>query len=191
MLTPDQIDRVVTGREDDPFATLGVHPASKGFTACVMLPDATGVTALTLEGKAVGQLACIHPDGLFFGKVSVKKRQPLRYIAHYSDSSDYALVDPYGYGPVLGPMDDHYFAEGSHGRLFDKMGAHVIEHEGMAGTHFAVWAPNARRVSVVGDFNRWDGRRGLMRHRADAGGIDGLCRFEVEDARYAAHERRL
>ena len=169
MLTPDQIDRVVTGREDDPFATLGVHPASKGFTACVMLPDATGVTALTLEGKAVGQLACIHPDGLFFGNVSVKKRQPLRYIAHYSDSSDYALVDPYGYGPVLGPMDDHYFAEGSHGRLFDKMGAHVIHHEGMDGTHFAVWAPNALRVSVVGDFNRWDGRRGLMRRRTDAG----------------------
>ena len=110
MLTPDQIDRVVTGREDDPFATLGVHPASKGFTACVMLPDATGVTALTLEGKAVGQLACIHPDGLFFGKVSVKKRQPLRYIAHYSDSSDYALVDPYGYAARLRPRAASWIA---------------------------------------------------------------------------------
>src|SRR3546814_11674688 len=66
-------------------------------------------------------------------------------------------------------MDDHYFAEGSHARLFDKMGAHIITHEGVAGTHFAVWAPNATRVSVVGDFNRWDGRRAPMRRRQDAG----------------------
>ena len=169
MLTPEQIDRVVEGREDDPFATLGVHPAAKGFTACVMLPEALSVSAHTLAGKPVGELDRIHSDGLFCGKVTVRKRQPLRYIARYPDGSDYALVDPYGYGPVLGPMDDHYFAEGSHGRLFDKMGAHVIDHEGMTGTHFAVWAPNARRVSVVGDFNRWDGRRGLMRRRGDAG----------------------
>ena len=169
MLTPEQIDRVVEGREDDPFATLGVHPAAKGFTACVMLPEALSVSAHTLAGKPVGELDRVHSDGLFCGKVTVRKRQPLRYIARYPDGSDYALVDPYGYGPVLGPMDDHYFAEGSHERLFDKMGAHVIEHEGMTGTHFAVWAPNARRVSVVGDFNRWDGRRGLMRRRGDAG----------------------
>src|SRR3546814_14610599 len=66
-------------------------------------------------------------------------------------------------------MDDHYFAEGSHARLFDKMGAHIITHEGVAGTHFAVWAPNATRVSVVGDFNRWDGRRAPLRRRQDAG----------------------
>ncbi|KAK0348435.1 hypothetical protein LTR94_037268, partial [Friedmanniomyces endolithicus] len=79
----------------------------------------------------------VHGDGLFFGKVAVKKRQPLRYVATYGDGGSYALVDPYGFGPVLGPMDDHYLAEGSHGRLFDKLGAHVITHEGVTGTHFA------------------------------------------------------
>ncbi|HEX7742007.1 MAG TPA: 1,4-alpha-glucan branching protein GlgB, partial [Sphingobium sp.] len=89
--------------------------------------------------------------------------------AVYADGGEYQLVDPYGFGPVLGPLDDYYFAEGSHGRLFDKLGAHRISHEGVEGTHFAVWAPNAKRVSVVGDFNRWDGRRGLMRRRQDAG----------------------
>src|SRR3546814_8730501 len=101
---------------------------------------------------------------------------------------EYALIDPYSFGPVLGPMDDHYFAEGSHARLFDKMGAHIITHEGVAGTHFAVWAPNATRVSVVGDFNRWDGRRAPMRRRQDAGiweiflpelGVGSAYKYEI------------
>src|SRR5690606_39747066 len=60
------------------------------------------------------------------------------------------VTDPYSFGPVLGPMDDYYIAEGSHLRLFDKLGAHLIDHEGASGVHFAVWAPNAKRVSVVG-----------------------------------------
>ncbi len=172
--TPEQIDRLMQGREDDPFATLGVHPAGTssgqgGFTACAFLPDAVSVTAHTLDGKLVGELAQIHQGGLFLGKVTIRKRQPLRYRARYADGSEHDAIDPYGFGPVLGPMDDHYLAEGSHDRLFDKLGAHIMRHEGTDGTHFAVWAPNALRVSVVGDFNQWDGRRAPMRHRADAG----------------------
>ncbi|WP_176595587.1 MULTISPECIES: 1,4-alpha-glucan branching protein GlgB [Sphingobium] len=192
-LTPEQIARLLEGREDDPFATLGVHPAGAsegkgGFTACVLLPEAVSVTAHRLDGKAVGKLDRIDPAGLFFGRLSIRKRQPLRYHATYADGGEYRLIDPYSFGPVLGPMDDHYFAEGSHARLFDKMGAHIIAHEGVEGTHFAVWAPNARRVSVVGDFNRWDGRRGLMRRRQDAGvweiflpevGVGSPYKFEI------------
>ena len=79
------------------------------------------------------------------------------------------MTDPYSFGPVLGPMDDYYIAEGSHLRLFDKLGAHLIDHEGATGFNFAVWAPNAKRVSVVGEFNDWDGRRHTMRNRADTG----------------------
>ncbi|AEG48280.1 1,4-alpha-glucan-branching enzyme [Sphingobium chlorophenolicum L-1] len=187
-LTPEQIARLLEGREDDPFATLGVHPAGKGFTACVLLPEAVSVTAYRLDGKAVGALDRIDPAGLFFGRLSIRKRQPLRYHATYADGGEYSLIDPYSFGPVLGPMDDHYFAEGSHARLFDKMGAHIITHEGVEGTHFAVWAPNARRVSVVGDFNRWDGRRGAMRRRQDSGvweiflpevGVGSAYKFEI------------
>ena len=70
--------------------------------------------------------------------------------------------------PVLGPIDDLLMAEGNHHRLHDKLGAHLIEHEGAPGVHFALWAPNAQRVSVVGDFNDWDGRRHAMRRRGDA-----------------------
>ena len=169
MLTPEQIDRLVQGQEDDPFAALGVHPDGAGFSARLLMPDAVAVKARTLSGESVGDLESIHPAGLFAGPVSIAERQALRYDVTFGDGSTYSLIDPYGFGPVLGPMDDYYLSEGSHGRLFDKLGAHIMTHEGVAGTHFAVWAPNARRVSVVGDFNRWDGRRGLMRRRADAG----------------------
>ena len=73
------------------------------------------------------------------------------------------------FGPVLGLIDDLLIAQGTHFRLYDKLGAHLITHEGAQGVHFAVWAPNARRVSVVGDFNDWDGRRHVMRRRTDIG----------------------
>src|SRR5690606_1878075 len=82
---------------------------------------------------------------------------------------EWTVIDPYSFGPVLGPMDDYYIREGSHLRLFDRMGAHPISLEGVDGFHFAVWAPNARRVSVVGDFNQWAGRRHPMRLRGDTG----------------------
>jgi 1,4-alpha-glucan branching enzyme len=169
MLTTDRMERLVQGRDNDPFATLGVHPDGKGFTACVLLPEAIGVTAHMLAGKMVGELTRVHPAGLFHGTVAIRRRQPLRYRAVYADGGDYWLTDPYSFGPVLGPQDDHFLAEGSHRRMFDKLGAHPMTFEGVEGTHFAVWAPNAQRVSVVGDFNRWDGRRGVMRHRQDSG----------------------
>ena len=96
--------------------------------------------------------------GFFEGKIDITKRQPLRYRLSNSGGA-WMVTDPYSFGPVLGPMDDYYIAEGSHLRLFDKLGAHLIDHEGAKGFNFAVWAPNAKRVSVVGEFNDWDGRR--------------------------------
>ena len=102
--------------------------------------------------------------GFFEGKISLKAREATR-IAASNAGVRWTLTDPYSFGPVLGPLDDYYSAEGTHLRLFDKLGAHVLVHEGATGVHFAVWAPNARRVSVVGDFNGWDGRRHLMRRR--------------------------
>ena len=98
----------------------------------------------------------------------LKKIQPVRYRAR-NEGGEWTVTDPYSFGPVLGPMDDYYIREGSHLRLFDKLGAHPLKHDGAEGFHFAVWAPNARRVSVVGDFNNWDGRRHVMRLRQDTG----------------------
>lgn len=159
---------IVAGTHGDPFAVLGVHEAGKGFVARCFVPHAEFVTAYTLTGKNAGELSRRDDRGFFEGKLSLRKRQPLRYHARNS-GGDWWLTDPYSFGPVLGPLDDYYIAEGSHLRLFDKLGAHLIDHEGASGVHFAVWAPNARRVSVVGDFNEWDGRRHTMRVRRDTG----------------------
>jgi 1,4-alpha-glucan branching enzyme len=168
LLSPVDARSIVDGRHNDPFAVLGVQEIGGNFVERCFVPHAEWVEAHTLDGKSVGRLDRIDDGGLFEGEVSIKARQPLKLHAG-NGGGDWWLADPYSFGPVLGPMDDYYIAEGSHLRLFDKLGAHLMRHEGADGVHFAVWAPNARRVSVVGDFNDWDGRRHVMRLRRDTG----------------------
>ncbi|MDP9138812.1 MAG: alpha-amylase family glycosyl hydrolase, partial [Pseudomonadota bacterium] len=163
-----EIAAIVEGRHADPFSILGVHKAGRRWIACTFIAGAERAAAATLDGASLGELARLHDAGLFAGPVKLKGRRPLRYHAS-NRSGSWTTVDPYSFAPVLGPLDDYYAAEGTHLRLYDKLGAHLIEHEGIAGVHFAVWAPNARRVSVVGDFNDWDGRRHAMRKRAGSG----------------------
>lgn len=162
------VKAIVAGTHGDAFAVLGVQAAGKGFWARCFVPHAEFVTAFTLAGKEVGELARRDDAGFFEGKVSIRTRQPLKYRLRNA-GGEWWLTDPYSFGPVLGPMDDYFIAEGSHLRLFDKLGAHLLSHEGAEGVHFAVWAPNATRVSVVGEFNEWDGRRHAMRRRQDIG----------------------
>ena len=167
-LPAEEAEAIASGTHGNPFSVLGVQETVGGFFARSFIPGANDVQALTLDGTPVGQLQPGAVSGLFEGRLDIAKHQPLRYAATNSTGA-WEVDDPYSYGPVLGPMDDYFIAEGSHLRLFDKMGAHPIRHEGADGVHFAVWAPNARRVSVVGDFNDWDGRRHVMRLRADIG----------------------
>ncbi|WP_160009222.1 1,4-alpha-glucan branching protein GlgB [Rhizobium sp. 18055] len=167
-ISADEIAAILAGAHANPFAVLGVHKSGSVYVARCFIPGADEVTAMSLDGTVIGELKLVHPDGFFAGTVSVNKQVPVRYRARRGDA-EWAVTDPYSFGPVLGPMDDYYAREGSDLRLFDKMGAHWIKHEGAQGIHFAVWAPNAQRVSVVGDFNNWDGRRHVMRLRAGAG----------------------
>jgi len=168
LLAKTDIDAILAGRHWDPFAVLGPHAEGDGYITRCFLPGAAEVTAETLSGKAIGTLTQVHPDGIFAGEVAIRKLQPIRYRAR-NEGGEWVVTDPYSFGPVLGPMDDYYIREGSHLRLFDKMGAHPMTLEGVDGFHFAVWAPNAKRVSVVGNFNEWDGRRNPMRLRRDTG----------------------
>ncbi|ACM27717.1 1,4-alpha-glucan branching protein GlgB [Agrobacterium sp. SHOUNA12C] len=167
-ISADEIAAILAGTHSDPFAVLGVHKTEDGFIARCFILGAEAVTAMALDGTVIGELDCLDPAGFFAGNVKITKLQPVRYRARRGDV-EWAVTDPYSFGPVLGPMDDYFLREGTHLRLFDKMGAHPIKHEGVQGFHFAVWAPNAQRVSVVGDFNGWDGRRHVMRFRSDAG----------------------
>ena len=126
------------------------------------------------QGRArLGTLERVDARGLFEGAVS-GPRQPLRYRAK-GQGAEWTITDPYSFGPVLGPLDDLLIGEGTHFRLFDKLGAHLIEHEGASGVHFAVWAPNAQRVALVGDFNDWNGRPCRDGPRAARPGPSGRC----------------
>ncbi|WP_417310067.1 1,4-alpha-glucan branching protein GlgB [Devosia sp.] len=162
------IRSVVAGRSADPFRVLGLHETDDGWVARCFIPHAESVTALSLDGKVLGELTRRDDAGFFEGKVRVSGRTPVSYQARNA-GGEWTVLDPYSFGPVLGPMDDYYIGEGSHLRLFDKLGAHFMSFEGVEGTHFAVWAPNAQRVSVVGPFNDWDGRRHQMRVRINNG----------------------
>ena len=165
---PGAISAVLSGTHSDLFGLLGVHQTSAGFIARAFIPGARRVEVETLDGKVVGELTCRDVQGFFDGPVSLTERQPVRYHASNKEAS-WRLIDTYSFSPVLGEMDDYLYNEGSHSRLFDRMGAQVMTHEGVEGTNFAVWAPNARRVSVVGEFNMWDGRKHAMRLRQSTG----------------------
>ncbi|MDK4711218.1 1,4-alpha-glucan branching protein GlgB [Rhizobium sp. CNPSo 4039] len=167
-ISAEDIAAILAGTHSDPFAVLGIHKTDDGYVARCFILGAEAVTATALDGSVIGELACLDPAGFFSGDVKLAKQQPVRYRARRGDA-EWAVTDPYSFGPVLGPMDDYFARQGTHLRLFDKMGAHPLKHEGVQGFHFAVWAPNAQRVSVVGDFNNWDGRRHVMRFRADSG----------------------
>ena len=165
-LTPEAVAAIVAGTHGDPFAVLGLHRVGRGTRLRAFIPGATRVEAIDAKGRVLATLAPVHEAGLFEGPIKGRPRYWLR-AAH--DEADWTLDDPYAFGPVLGPMDDWLLGEGTHAHLYDRLGAHVLVHEGVAGVHFAVWAPNARRVSVVGDFNGWDGRRHVMRLRHGTG----------------------
>ena len=163
-----EIEAIVAGRHGEPFRLLGLHQHGKTWVVRAFVPGALSLEVLTTAGKSLGMIERRHDAGFFEGKVAIKTRQPLSYIAA-NGGGRWTVADAYLIGPVLGPLDDYYIGEGNHLRLYDKLGAHPLAHEGHEGVHFAVWAPNASRVSVVGDFNGWDGRRHVMRKRLDTG----------------------
>jgi 1,4-alpha-glucan branching enzyme len=173
---------ILEARHGDPFSVLGPHLVSGGVFARAFIPHAESVEAIARDGSPLGRLRRTHGEGLFEGIVSLREPAPIAYLA-MNAGGRWRVEDPYSYGPVLGSLDDYFMSEGSHQRLFDKMGAHLIQHQGAPGAHFAVWAPNAERVSVVGDFNSWDARRCPMRLRQGTGVweifIPGLGAYEA------------
>ncbi len=150
------------GRHADPFGILGPHDGQ----VTALVPGAAMVWAVTAT-KSLPLLP--HPAAgvLFSGPVPQSKPYKLRAAA--ADGTTWDWDDPYRFGPVLGEIDEYLIGEGAHQRLWQALGAHPRTHEGVIGTNFAVWAPNAVRASVVGDFNFWDGRRAMMRRRGASG----------------------
>jgi 1,4-alpha-glucan branching enzyme len=166
---PDQgaIDAVVQGRHGDPFALLGPHQAEGGTIIRAFIPNVDSVEVIArATGLAIGALQRVHDAGFWSGTFA--QVPPYLFRIGIGNGS-FDTEDPYSFPPLLGDMDIYLLAEGRHRDFAAALGAHVVTIDGVTGTRFAVWAPNARRVSVVGDFNFWDGRRNPMRMRHGPG----------------------
>lgn len=184
----DSIAALVAGEHGDPFAILGPHRAPDGTVAVrVFEPDARSVAVIDETGVSLGDLRLSHETGFFAGPIDARV-WPIPYRLHIDYGNGAVERDaPYRFPPVLGELDVHLIAEGNHLRLYETLGARVVEVAGVVGTAVAVWAPNARRVSVVGDFNRWDGRVNPMRNRngvweilLPGAGAGTLYKFEIK-----------
>ncbi|WP_323767401.1 1,4-alpha-glucan branching protein GlgB [Antarctobacter sp.] len=164
--------QIVEGRHGDPFSVLGQHTLPDGTQSVrVFRPNVDLVEVLASGSDMVlGTLSPVDgaPD-LYEGVLpGVVGRYDYRLRLSNADAT-WEEEDAYAYGPILGEMDEYLLGEGTHGQLWRALGAHLTAFGGAPGVHFAVWAPNASRVSVVGTFNDWDGRRHAMRRRGDTG----------------------
>ena len=189
----EEIDLIVHANHWDPFRVLGLHELSataggkKSWVIRAFLPEAQSAWVVDNKGGEPGELVPmkqIHPDGFFVAVFSDRSQHfPYRIKVENHDGHSWQFVDPYLFGPVLTDFDLHLLGEGTHYRNYDRLGAHIQFHRGFRGVHFAVWAPNAGRVSVIGNFNHWDGRRHPMGNRGATGiweiFIPDLCEGEV------------
>ncbi len=168
--TDPDVAAIVAACHGDPFAFLGMHEEGKGLCVRAFLPDAAAMAVVDgASGAVVARGKRVHTAGLFVA-VMPERHQPFRYRLRARWGKDWHEFDDiYRFPPVLGELDLHLLVEGNHLASDRKLGAHPLVHDGVAGVGFAVWAPNARRVSVVGNFNNWDGRRMAMRHRGESG----------------------
>ena len=160
----------VEARHGNPYSILGQHQSEAGLVLRAFVPEADTLTAIDRDGRVLAALER-HGESGFFEAV-LPKAGPARIayrLRATNGGGSWEFDDPYAFGPVLGPVDDYLFVEGTHQDVYRRLGAHPATHEGVDGTNFAVWAPNADRVSVVGDFNRWDGRLHQMRRRVESG----------------------
>ncbi|EOU3784083.1 1,4-alpha-glucan branching enzyme, partial [Escherichia coli] len=184
--------QLLSGQCADPFSILGMHNTSKGLVVRALLPDATSVQVLDRKTmRKVAELERIDERGFFSGLLP-RRKAPFDYLLRVEWNDHQQIIeDPYRFGPLLGEIDNWLLTEGKHLRPYERLGAHPTHLADISGVSFAVWAPNAHRVSVVGEFNFWDGRRHPMRIRQESGiwelfipGVHAgqLYKFELIDA---------
>jgi len=169
-LGPDDVGALEAGRHGDPFACLGRHPLGKTTVIRTMAPGAERIEVFTPKGKApIATLEKVGSYGLFEGTLAASKAKSGYRLKAWQGEHSWDYLDPYCFGPVLDDFNLHLLQEGSHERAYECLGAHVMVHEGVAGTNFAVWAPSAANVSLVGDFNHWNAAQHPMRSRGASG----------------------
>ena len=181
-VSPAEVERLLALNSPDPHAVLGAHPTPRGVVVRALRPAAARVEVVA-EGEGPREMARVHDAGLFELLLEGRTQLfPYLLRVFYPDGNVFTLRDPYAFLPTLGSFDEHLFGEGRHWQLYEKLGAHVRDLGGTGGVSFAVWAPHADGVSVVGDFNNWDGRLHQMRRL----GASGIWEIFVPDLRPGA-----
>jgi 1,4-alpha-glucan branching enzyme len=170
-IAPDQIDRIARNQHDDPFQVLGPHSIEENgkiiWAVRAYLPNAEKVSVVCPELRTEYPMHSVHDPHFFECQIELVEL-PNYQLRIQENGHERVVYDPYAFNsPGLSDYDIHLFAEGNHHRIYEKLGAHAIEVDGVKGVYFAVWAPNARNVSVLGDFNLWDGRKHQMRKRGN------------------------
>lgn len=187
------IFHIVNGEHSDPHTVLGMHEMEEGGRKAVVvrafLPYAAGITVIDYANKRKKYpMERLHADGFF--EVTIADREEwFRYQLEYTDAdgNTWRSYDPYSFSPTLSEFDRHLFGAGTHYEIYEKMGGRLMTHEGARGAAFSVWAPNAKAVSVIGDFNNWDARRSPMRRLGESGIWELFLPAAAEGDKYKFH----
>jgi 1,4-alpha-glucan branching enzyme len=181
----DELNVFLAGAHPDPFRILGPHRVGDDLVVRVFRPDAKEVSVVVGKEEKRFIADRLRPEGFFQATLPGMKRDT-DYRVHLTawDESTALVRDPYAYGLIIGEVDLHLFAEGNHLKLYEQFGAHLRTIGDTEGVYFAVWAPNAQRVSVVGDFNGWDGRVNPMRRLLGSGVWELFLPGVTEGAHY-------
>ena len=186
----EEVFRLIGGECHDPYTILGIHPIvgkepiRKYYAVRAFFPHAESVSVVSMDDGKHYKMEKLHENGFF---EAIIKDKPDFFIYQFEVTdithTTFKVYDPYSFLPVLTDFDLHLFNEGNHHKIFEKLGAHIMTINDISGTLFAVWAPCAKRVSVIGDFNQWDGRRHQMRCLGSSGiweiFIPGICAGDI------------
>ena len=187
------IFHIVNGEHSDPHTVLGMHEMEedgrKAVVVRAFLPHAAGITVIDYANKRKKYpMERLHADG-FFEVMIADREEWFRYQLEYTDAdgNTWRSYDPYSFSPTLSEFDRHLFGAGTHYEIYEKMGGRLMTHEGARGAAFSVWAPNAKAVSVIGDFNNWDARRSPMRRLGESGIWELFLPAAAEGDKYKFH----
>ena len=211
-LLHDEIESIAQAEHSSPFGVLGPHWTERGGARALAIrafrPGALEAVVLWGADRKAYPTALVHPEGVFEAMLpadalKLRAGEPIPASAYrlqfrFAKGATFETYDPYAFPQVLTEYDLYLSGEGTHYEKYEKLGAHVREVAGVKGVHFAVWAPNAQRVSVVGDFNLWDGRANPMRNRGPTGiweifmpGLDEGALYKFEILSRVAHQLGL
>ena len=186
-IAPDQVNQIVWNQHNNPFEVLGPHPVEqngtvKSWVVRAYLPKSSAAWVVCPDQRKEYQMQSVHHPNFFECQIETAKLSNYQ-LRIQEGEHEKVIYDPYAFrSPKLTEFDIHLFTEGNHHRIYEKLGAHPTEIDGVKGVYFAVWAPNARNASILGDFNQWDGRQHQMRK-----GVTGIWELFIPELGVGEH----